>query len=90
LKWNNVTNSTTCDRFKNANLKEPLIFHEQSSLSFEILRTDILTYGGKDYIGIFDHFSKWLEIIDIKSKIAGEVVDKFKQLFCTHRYPNLT
>jgi len=49
----------------------------------------MLTYRGKDYIVIFDHFSKWLEIIDNKSKTAGEIVDNFKQLFCTHGYPNI-
>jgi len=65
--------------YTNANLKEPLIVHERPSLLFEVISTDILTYLGKDYIVIFDHFSKWLEIIDTKSKSAEEILDKFKQ-----------
>jgi len=49
-----------------------------------MLNTEILTYGGKNYIIIFDHYLKWLEIIDIKIETTGEILDKFKRIFCTH------
>jgi len=72
----------TYDRFKNANLKEKCIVYKQPSLQFEILSTDILTYGEINYVVIFDHYSKWLKIINIKIEITGKIVDKFKRIFC--------
>jgi len=55
-----------------------------AKLLFEIISSDILTYGGKDYVIVFDHYSKWLEIIKINFKIAQEVIQQLKKIFSTH------
>lgn len=42
-----VLSCKVCDRFKNCNTKEPLEHHKMAKLPFEIISSDILTYGGK-------------------------------------------
>lgn len=84
-----VSNCQTCDKFKNENLKEPLITHEEPSLPFEIISTDILTYYGKNYVGLIDLYSKWLEIVKIMNKTAKEIISHLKQIFSIHGYPRV-
>ncbi|XP_008178234.1 uncharacterized protein LOC103307744 [Acyrthosiphon pisum] len=84
-----VLSSKVCDRFKNSNIKEPLQHHKVAKLPFEFISSGILTYGGKDYDFVFDHYSKWLEIIKINFKTAQEVIQQLKKIISTHVYPQI-
>jgi len=73
-----VNSCVTCSTFRNANVKESLIYHEIPSLPFEIVSCDILTFAGLDFLVIADHYSKWLELIKIQQKTANEMTKQFR------------
>lgn len=58
-----------------------MLSHEVPSLPWEYLSTDIFQFGAKDFIVIFDHFSKWLEVLELRSKTASEIISKLMFVF---------
>lgn len=48
---------------------------------------DIGTKYNKDYLIVVDYFSKWLDIIELKTKTVREIITNLKTLFSTHGIP---
>lgn len=59
------------------------------SYPYEKVGADILTFASSDYLVLVDYFSKWLDLIQLKYKIAKEVIQKCKQTVSIHGIPNL-
>lgn len=81
---NLIASCKVCAKFQNSNWKEPLIPHEVPNFPFEKIGSDICEIGDKFYLIIVDYFSKWIEIIKIANKTAGELIKHFKKVFSTH------
>lgn len=79
-----ITSCKICAKFQNSNWKEPLIPHEVPNFPFEKIGSDICEIGDKMFLIIVDYFSKWIEIIKISKKTAGELIGHFKKVFATH------
>lgn len=76
-----VSQCKSCCRFRNSNIKEPMIAHPIPEHPFNKISADICEYGGLFYLMITDFFSKWIDVVPIKNKTAGEVIQKLKIFF---------
>ncbi|XP_018404140.1 PREDICTED: uncharacterized protein LOC108780822 [Cyphomyrmex costatus] len=84
-----ISKCTICERYSNANTKEPLISHEIPKVPFEKVASDILQFREENYLVLQDYYSKWLEIIKLKNKTGLEVIGKLKTVFATHGIPSI-
>jgi hypothetical protein len=78
-----------CEKFRSAPPKHVLNPHELPSLMWERLSIDIATYGGDDFLIVYDSYSKWLEIVKLSSKSAASVINVLKTIFSTHGDPKV-
>ena len=76
-----VDKCTVCRKYRRNNQREPMIPHDIPDVPWAKLGSDILYLGGSDYIVIVDYYSKYPEVIKLKSKTAREVITKFKECF---------
>ncbi|XP_008484648.1 uncharacterized protein K02A2.6-like [Diaphorina citri] len=83
-----VNKCKVCDKFKHCNTRDELSSHEIVCLPFSKLGVDIMTFGGKDYLVVIDYYTKWLEILPIKTKTCNEIICKLSELFSTHGIPS--
>lgn len=50
---------------------------------------DIANFGNDDYLVMYDHYSKWLEVIKIKNKDSLTIITKFKEIFSRFGIPKI-
>lgn len=82
-----VKGCNKCMEYSNINKKLPLIPHEVPKERFQNISADVLEYNSENYLVIMDAFSKWLEIIKLKNKTAGEIINKLTTIFAIHGIP---
>lgn len=61
--------------------------HKVPDYPFQKLAADFCDFGASSYLVVADYFSKWLEIIEMKSKSTEEVIAKFRILFSNFGIP---
>lgn len=83
-----INNCEICRKFRKKNGKEPLIPHPIPDRPWEVLATDILEFQGNPYLVIKDFYSKWIELLQLRSKSANEIINKFKAVFSRHGIPD--
>ncbi|KAE8750222.1 hypothetical protein FOCC_FOCC003030 [Frankliniella occidentalis] len=76
-----------CKKFLPMPAKHPLHPHPLPNLMWEAVSMDIASVGPKDYLVMYDSYSKWLEILKLPSKSASAVVDACKNVFAIHGFP---
>lgn len=76
-----------CEKYRSSNQKELLITHDAPELPFEKIGADILDFGGNSYLAIIDYFSKYIELIKLRTKQSSELIFHFKHVFATHGIP---
>ncbi|KAK3923996.1 hypothetical protein KUF71_002326 [Frankliniella fusca] len=74
----------TCATFQPQKKKEEMVLREIPTRAWSHLATDILHFGGTDYLVVQDIYSKWLEILKLKNKSAKEINTHLEELF--HRF----
>ena len=84
-----VKNCSVCNKYGRANQKEPLQQHPVPSRPWEKIGTDYFTIGTQDYLLVVDYFSKYPEVIAVKSKSADATVQVMKTIFARHGIPTL-
>ncbi|KYN20537.1 Uncharacterized protein K02A2.6 [Trachymyrmex cornetzi] len=84
-----ISKCTICERYSNANTKEPLLSHKIPEVPFAKVASDILQFREENYLVLQDYYSKWLEIIKLKNKTGSEVIKKLKTVFATHGIPDI-
>lgn len=84
---NFISRCRICEKFQPLNSKEPLIPHEVPSLPFEKIGCDICQVEKDDFLIVTDYFSKWIEIIPIKTKQSLNIIECLKTVFATHGIP---
>ncbi|XP_050063224.1 uncharacterized protein K02A2.6-like [Aphis gossypii] len=50
---------------------------------------DIAECFGKSYLVVIDYYSRWLEVVKLKSKTSGEVIKKLKKIFSRFGIPKI-
>lgn len=84
---NYIASCRICEKFRPENYKEPMIPHPVPSFPFEYIGCDIMTYANIDYLVVIDYYSKWLDVVPVKTKQSREQIDILKQIFATHGIP---
>ncbi|KAB0790218.1 hypothetical protein PPYR_15451, partial [Photinus pyralis] len=82
-----ISNCKVCQRYRNRNAREPMLYHTIPELPFEIIGCDILEYANKNYLVLVDYFSKWVELKLLKSKDSVEIAHVLKEIFAIHGIP---
>lgn len=85
---NKISGCEICQKYRNANIKQPLILHEVPAIPFFKICMDIFEFGSKNYLVVTDYFSKYINVLKLKNKTAIEVIENLKQVFSKHGIPN--
>ena len=67
-----------------------MIPHEIPDHPWFKLGMDLFEFGGNDYIVVVDYFSKYPEVIQLRSKTAKAVINVLKLIFSRHGIPDCT
>lgn len=85
---NFLSNCMTCNKYKRANIKEPLMVHELALHPFIKIGIDHADIAGKVYLLVIDYYSKWFEAIKVPSKSIMVVIKELEKLFAQFGIPN--
>lgn len=78
---NVVSQCEICEKFRSSNCKQPLMPHPVPDRPFQRVAADIMDFGGRSYLCLMDYYSKWIEVYQINTKSANEVICKLKDVF---------
>lgn len=67
---------------------EPLLPYKLPERPFQRLHIDIMYYDSKEYLVVFDSYSKWIEMYKLNSKRSCDIISKLKLLFSTFGIPD--
>ncbi|XP_062603618.1 uncharacterized protein K02A2.6-like [Saccostrea cucullata] len=70
-----------CNRYRNAQQKEPMIPHDIPNRPWQKVAADIMFFGNARYLITVDYFSKFIEINRLQDGKAATVIDILKQHF---------
>lgn len=84
---NMIAKCSTCQKYRSKNVKEPMISHEVPDLPFNKIAMDICQYGAKSYLVVSDYYSRFMDILPLSNKTAGQCIAKLKTFFATHGLP---
>lgn len=82
-----ISKCKVCSKFARKPTKETLIPHDRPHIPFHKVGVDILHYATNDYLVLVDYYSNWIELLQLESKTASEVINKLKSLFCRFGTP---
>lgn len=77
-----------CEKYSRKNVREPLKQPEIPSRPWERISSDILYYEGNEYLVVIDSYSKWIELKQLKTKSAAEVIEILKEIFSRQGIPD--
>ena len=84
-----VKQCSVCNKYSNANQKEPLLPHPVPTRPWEKVGVDYFTLDGKDFLLVVDYFSKFPEVLQVTSKTAQATIAKLKIIFARHSIPQV-
>uniref|UniRef100_A0A8D8RM87 RNA-directed DNA polymerase n=1 Tax=Cacopsylla melanoneura TaxID=428564 RepID=A0A8D8RM87_9HEMI len=82
-----INKCLTCQTFRGQKIREPLQPIEVASFPFERVSMDIMTFKSKDYLVIVDSYSKWIELLLLKTKKCSEIISKLKDIWAKFGTP---
>lgn len=85
---NFILQCETCERFRRKNQKEPLTSYPLPERPWERISADILEYGNRPFLVVFDSYSNWLELALIKGKSAEDCIEVLKPIFARFGVPD--
>lgn len=83
-----IARCSVCAKFQRSNTQEPMLPHEVPDRLWAKLGSDIFTFNGTDHLLVVDYFSKYPEVVSLKTKTAQEIINKLKSLFARHGVPD--
>jgi len=84
---NVIAKCRVCEQFSYKNCKQPMIIEEQPELPFQKIGCDILEYKNNSYMVLGDYYSKWIELVRLKSKNSDNIIRVLKNIFSIHGIP---
>jgi transposase InsO family protein len=84
---NLVLNREICLKFRNSNIKEPLIPSELTEHPWETVRTDLFQYKNKNYLMVVDYYSKFIEVEPLSRITSQNTIQILKSIFARHGIP---
>ena len=84
---NKIAKCGICQKYRNCNVKEPMLSHDIPKYPFQKIGMDIMQWGNKNYLVTYDYYSKFLDIFSLSNKTASQVITKLQSQFSTHGIP---
>ena len=78
-----------CNRYRNKQVKEPLMPHEVPGRPWQTLAGDLFVFGTDKYLVLVDYYSKYFELNQLSDGTSNTVVNVLKQHFARHGIPEL-
>lgn len=78
-----------CQRSQRSNPKETILEKETPELPFQIVATDLFTFGGKDYLLIADNYSGYFDFVQMHNTSSPAVIQQLKKWFSVHGIPEI-
>ena len=94
-----ISNNSACQKFQTKQPAETLRNELPTTQPWTCLATDIFEYGGKSYIIVVDHYSKFIVVHKVLDHSSEKTVPTFLQIFsefgvldeiCSDRGANFT
>ena len=82
-----VNECEACAKVKNNPIAAPAFVWTFPSNPWERIHIDFAEYQGLKYLLLIDAFSKWPEIIPMKTTTAEKTTDVLRQIFAIHGLP---
>ncbi len=67
--------------------KEPLLTSPLPDFPWQVIGTDLFELEGKQYLLIVDYFSRFPQVIQLKSTTSAAVISQLKSVFARHGIP---
>lgn len=83
-----VAKCNTCEKFRTSNQKETMIPHQVPDRPWAKVAADILEIGMGSFLVVTDYYTKWLELVQLRSKTASEVIQRLKSMFARLGIPD--
>lgn len=95
--WPNVTtqledfinNCQACLTFKNQNRKETLICHDVPDRAWSKIGVDVFHFNEYKYLIVVDYYSKFLEVVQLKSLTSSHIIMQLKSIFSRQGIPDV-
>lgn len=71
------------------NKKEPLLPHEFPSRPWQNLSIDLLKFKNKWYVTLIDNYSRFIELMELKSLSSSSIIEFLKSIFARHGIPEI-
>lgn len=84
-----VSKCSICQENSSMNKKEPLIPHDIPNEPFKKIACDVLEHKANNYLVVVDFYSKWIELIRLKTKTANEINKQLLIIFARFGYPHI-
>ena len=77
----------TCQTVQHDPVKSPLMPWKYPSHPWARVHADFAMFGNMNYLVVVDSFSKWFEVVPMKSTTASRTVEELRKLFAQHGLP---
>ncbi len=81
-----ITACTTCAHWRTP-ATEPLIPSQLPDLPFEKVATDLFVLDNKHYLVLIDYYSRYIELTELRSETAADVISALQCIFARHGIP---
>lgn len=84
-----VESCTHCSLNKPTQCEQPLLATPLPDRPWQKIAADLCEIHGQRYLIVVDYFSRWIEILNMSSTVAEQVISKLKSLFARFGVPDL-
>ena len=86
---NIISACATCTTHQKCNSKEPLLPHSVTDRPWEKVGADIFEIQKKQFLVLVDYYSGYVEVDQLTSMTANQVIAQCKSQFSRHRIPDV-
>jgi transposase InsO family protein len=84
-----VNNCLSCAEYQKQQNREPLMPTPTPDLPHSYVGTDVFEFRGKKYLILVDHYSKYIDAIELRSETTTVIIEAMKTVFACHGLPGI-
>lgn len=84
---NIISNCQACLTYRKGNSKEELCPHDIPNKPWLKVGTDLFWFNGNIYLLVVDYYSKFIEIVELKSTLSTSIINHIKGIFSRYGIP---
>lgn len=79
-----ISKCEICMENRSSNQKEPMIPSTISELPWQVVRSDLFTWNGSNYVVVVDYMSRFFEVARLENTKSSTVINHLKSIFARH------